>query len=770
MVFAIEEINKNPTLLPNISLGFQIYDSCRMLQRALQGVFWILSGQQEPIANYRLQSSRPPSAFVGESGSTRSIVMARILGLYKYPQISFFSSSPLLSDRNQFPSFFRTIPSDDFQSRGLAELVIHFGWTWVGLLADDTDYGQQGLHILKQELAKAKACIAFSETFLTNQAERKSVHIVQVIKNSTANAIVIFCSDALLVPLMNEMVKQNVTGKLWVASEAWSTSPLLSSVKYSEILSGTIGFAIHSGEMPGYKEHLNRIYWTKSSPDIFIRMFWEEKFGCKWDTNESETAPCTKFENQSDLLVNGEPIDFRIAYNIYAAVYAIALALQDLYSCKTGEGPFLYDACAHIMDFQPWQRRADADLFFDERGNPAAVYDIVNWQKSPEGTLKPQKVGSYNVSAPPGDVLFINTSTVFWPAGKKQVPLSVCSPSCPSGSWKAVQPGQAICCHLCIPCAQGEISNQTDSIECSMCPWDQWPNEKQDKCKAKTIDFLSYGDPLGATLGAISFLLSAVPVAILGLFIHHRNTPIVRANNRFLSYLLLLSFVLCFLSSLSFIGLPNKEKCLLRQVAFGFSFALCVSCILAKTILVVIAFSATKPNSDIMRRIGSRLSYIVISVCTTIQVLISVIWLTFYTPFSDYNIHSHPGKIIIECNDGSSFAFWCMLGYLGFLASISFIVAFLARKLPDSFNEAKFITFSMLAFLSVWTSFIPAYLSTKGKYMVAMEIFAILSSSAALVFCIFVPKCYIILFRSERNTKQFLMSRGPSDSSKIRRS
>ncbi|XP_078524888.1 vomeronasal type-2 receptor 26-like [Lissotriton helveticus] len=341
----------------------------------------------------------------------------------------------------------------------------------------------------------------------------------------------------------------------------------------------------------------------------------------------------------------------------------------------------------------------------------------------------------------------------------RAVPVSVCSKSCMPGFRKAAKEGEPVCCFLCFPCPPGEISNQTGSTDCFKCPWDQWPNARQDECILKTTEFLSFDEPLGACLTAICMFSSLIPLGILHLFVLYRNTPIVKANNRSLSYLLLLSLSLCFLSSLAFIGYPTAEKCLLRQASFGIIFALCVSCILSKTIMVVIAFNATKPNSDLKRWVGPKLSYLVICVCTLIQVLLCLSWLILSHPFTENNIHTLPGKIIIECNEGSQTAFWCMLGYLGLLATNSFIVAFLARNLPDSFNEAKFITFSMLAFLSVWLSFIPAYLSTKGKYMVAMEVFAILTSSSALVSCIFIPKCYIILWRPHMNTKEYLMGK-----------
>ncbi|KAJ1080366.1 hypothetical protein NDU88_000583 [Pleurodeles waltl] len=437
MIFAIEEINNNPEILPNITLGFQIYDSCTMLQRSLKGTLWILAGQEEPIPNYRCQRSLPPAAIIGDSLSTRSILLARILGLYKYPQISYFSTSPLLNDRNQFPSFFRTIPSDDFQSHGLAQLLIHFGWTWVGILAADDDYGQQGSQIVQQEIIKAGACVAFTEKILPSRADKNAVNIVKVIKSSTAKAIVIFSSNVYLVPLLDEVLRQNVTGMTWIASEAWATYSLLSIEKYFEIVVGTIGFAIHSGDMMGFQEYFVSIHPSTSPGDTFVRNFWEEAFGCQWTNEENplmikdnKTKVCTGSEDLNNPLINNM-MDFRLTYNIYNAVYATALALEDLRKCRQNGGPFHHGTCADISDFHSWQllhyvkkvrlQREDKKAFFDEHGNPPARYDIVNWQRGPVGTIKHVKVGSYDSSAPLGKTLNINGSAVQWITGKKQL-------------------------------------------------------------------------------------------------------------------------------------------------------------------------------------------------------------------------------------------------------------------------------------------------------------------------------------------------------------
>ncbi|OCT90638.1 extracellular calcium-sensing receptor [Xenopus laevis] len=774
--FAVEEINKNPVLLPNRTMGFYVYDSCAALRREIEGTLWMLTGQSQAIPNYCCRKHPPLAAIIGHSKSTYSILMAHILGLFKFPQISYYSTSSLLSDRTRFPSFFRTVPSDSFQFKGLAKLVLHFKWTWVGLIATNDDYGNEAIKIITQEIVKEEACVAYTVYITYNPVSETITNIVNIIKESSANVVIAISVDVYLAPLLDEMIKQNVTGKNFVASEAWSISNLLSAAKYSPILFGTIGFAFQSSKIPGLQEYLNSINPFNTPGLTWAQMLWEESFNCTFSVLTNQTMVMNNLKNtcsgEESLggIHNGynDVSTLRTSYNIYTAVHVIAKALHDLSQCQFLNGPLFGEKCSQIEHFKPYQLlyyfknvhlklSNNRDIFFDKDGNPPAVYDIVNWQSGLHDTMKQVKVGSYDTLNSSVDVFILNTSLLWWGEVYQEAPLSVCSQSCQVGFKKLVKRGKHMCCFQCVPCTQAEISNQTDSIECWKCPWDMWPNSARDKCFPKPIEFLSYEDPLGFSLAATIAFSCIVPISIFYLFIQYKSTPIVRANNYYVSCILLVSLWFCFLCALAFIGYPQPEKCLLRQAAFGLIFALCVSCILAKTIIVVFAFMATKPGSSLKKWTTPRVPYMIITICTLAQFILCLIWLSVSPPFQQYNIEAKLGIIVVECNENSQFAFWCMLGYLGVLASVSFTVAFLARRLPDNFNEAKLITFSMLAFLSVWVYFIPASLSAQGKYIVSMEIFAILISSWALVACMFFPKCFIILFRPDKNSRENLM-------------
>ncbi|XP_026547766.1 vomeronasal type-2 receptor 26-like, partial [Notechis scutatus] len=336
-------------------------------------------------------------------------------------------------------------------------------------------------------------------------------------------------------------------------------------------------------------------------------------------------------------------------------------------------------------------------------------------------------------------------------------PHSLCNDNCHSGSSKTKLEGKPFCCYRCRPCPEGKIANQKDMDDCLPCPEGQYPNNNHDSCLPKRIVFLSYEDPLGTSLATTAIVFACIATAVLGIFIKYQDTPIVKANNRNITYLLLISLVLSFLCSLLFIGKPEMVTCLLRQTAFGIVFTVAISCILAKTIIVILAFMASVPGSKMRRWLGKRLDNYIVVFCFFVEVVICIVWLVTSPPYSDADMNLVADEIILGCNEGSTLMFYCVLFSLLFLAIVGFCVAFQARHLPDSFNETKFISFSLLCFCSVWLSFFPTYLSTKGKYMVAVEIFSILSSSAGLLGCIFFPKCFVILLRPDLNDKKQLM-------------
>ncbi|XP_057695399.1 extracellular calcium-sensing receptor-like [Corythoichthys intestinalis] len=769
MTFAIEEINKNTTLLPNISLGYRILNSCASPTNTLRAALTLAGGMEEREPG---SSCLPAiSALIAESGSSQSLAVAGTLGPFQVPIVSYFSTCACLSDKSKYPTFFRTIPSDYFQAKALAALVKRFGWRWIGAIQSDNDYGRHGVLAFKEEVEKFGVCVAFVGTILRTYSLEKIKAVVEIIKQSSVKVILAFAPGSDFYPIMKEVVKQNITGIQWIASEAWITALRLSTPEIYRAFGGALGFVVHKMEIPKLKPFLTGISPYADTSTAFVGEFWKIMVGCKavvpGDQIKNPNEICTGNEtlmNSQDVFFN--VTELRVSYNVYKAVYAIAHALHHLLFCNTAnEKPAR--PCLNVADIQAKQvtyhlqrvkfkNQFGDTVYFDENGDPPASYDLINWQLR-DGKVKHVTVGHF-ISTENGNYeLSIQEEEILWRTDK-MVPISVCSEQCPVGTRKAPIKGEPICCFDCIPCAAGTIANQTGAADCTPCAKEFWSNQKRDKCVPKTTEFLAYDEPMGIALTAVSLLGASLSLSIMLIFIYYRQTPVIKASNSELSIFLLFSLFLCFLCPLTFIGRPEARVCMLRHTAFGVTFALCISCVLGKTIVVVTAFKASFPGSKVAGKFGPMQQRIIVCTCTLVQILICVLWLKLSPPFP-VMVFRYSNKIILECNTGSEAAFYAVLGYIGFLSVICLVLAFLARKLPDNFNEAKFISFSMLIFCAVWVTFIPAYVGSPGKFTVAVEIFAILSSAFGLLFSIFAPKCYIILIRPEKNTKKHVMGK-----------
>uniref|UniRef100_A0A670K719 G-protein coupled receptors family 3 profile domain-containing protein n=1 Tax=Podarcis muralis TaxID=64176 RepID=A0A670K719_PODMU len=765
LAFAVKEINENPELLPNVSLGFHIYDSYTNARMTHQNTLKLLSSHKTVVPNFKCNKQKNLMAVIGGLDSEISLYMATLLGIYKIPQVKY------LDWLCSFPTW-----KPKYQYEGIAQLLQHFQWTWVGILTMDDDNGDKFFQTLIPMLLKHGICIALKGKIpATSQAADTLTSFDSILEeaiylsNASVQVLVVNAETITISFLLFKIyayaaladILPLAVGKVWIMTAQWDFSADTTQTDMDmQVFDGAFTFAIHLNEVPEFRKFLQTVCPKSKNEDGFTLLFWEKAFNCLYsdsmDGMENNNNACSGEENLESL--PGTLFEMSMtgqSYTIYNVVWG-----PDLASPKV---PLFKIFGLHFFSFQlhsllrsiSFNNSAGDRVSFDENSELVSGFDIVNWVLFPNKSFLRVKVGGMDPQALPDQKFKVNEEAITWHRIFNQVlPLARCNDHCHPGYRRKKKEGEPFCCYDCTPCPDGKISDQNGRRHKG-----QFSDKNKDNCLPKNLNFLSFTEPLGATLAFFILFSSLITAAVLGIFIKNKDTPIVKANNWEITYSLLISLLLCFLCSLLFIGRPNIVTCYLRQTAFGIIFSVAVSCILAKTITVVLAFVATKPGSRMRKWMGKRLASSVLLGCSTIQAIICAVWLCTAPPFPHFDMHSLTEEIILECNEGSVTLFYCVLGYLGFLASVSFIVAFQARKLPDSFNEAKFITFSMLVFCTVWLSFVPSYLSTKGKYTVAVEIFSILSSSAGLLGCIFAPKCFIIIFRPSLNTKDQLIRR-----------
>uniref|UniRef100_A0A8D2IQ41 G-protein coupled receptors family 3 profile domain-containing protein n=1 Tax=Varanus komodoensis TaxID=61221 RepID=A0A8D2IQ41_VARKO len=753
LAFAVKEINEDPRILPNITLGLHILNSYYTPRMTFKAILNLLSTQHRFVPNFKCHNQNNVIALIGGCLSEISASIS-CPNLCKHISLQLTYGSFLLPDgtENEMPFLYQMVPNEAQQYMGVVQMLKHFGWTWIGLSAVDDDRGNRFLQTIVPMLSLHGICYEFilrilkwsyiEEMIALGMKERR---MFEVAFESKANVFFVYGEPPsfqvlrillFLAPLFD----LPPLGKVWITTSHWDFASVPLQRNWdTQTFHGFLSFSVHSNQPFGYRKFVQMVRPSWAKGDGFIHDFWVHAFNCLLsmaDVTQEDKKTCLgneKLETLPGILFEMNMTGH--SYNVYNAAYAVAHALNAE-----------YDSSFKHRKWVERERLTLKNMFLFIHGAFTSNLATVCYDSCGPVT--------HSVTLSLMHILFL-----FLSSSVQALPLSVCNDNCYPGYSRKKREREPFCCYDCAACPKGLISKRKDMDACVKCPGEQYPSKEKSQCIPRDLSYLSYGDALGIVLILLAICSSSTTALVLGIFLKHKDTPIVKANNRSITYILLISLLLCFPCPLLFIGQPGKVTCLLRQVVFGIIFSVSLSSILAKTITVLLAFMATKPGSRMRKRMGKGLANSISLSGSLIQAAICALWLSTTPPFPDVDMHSLDDKIILECNEGSAAMFYCVLGYLGSLAIVSFIVAFLARKLPNSFNEAKFITFSMLVFCSVWLAFVPAYLSTKGKYVVAVEIFAILSSSAGLLGCIFGPKCYIIVLRPELNHREHLIRR-----------
>ncbi|XP_034733615.1 taste receptor type 1 member 1-like [Etheostoma cragini] len=436
MRFSVDEINNLTDLLPNISLGYEIFDHCSDSQ-SFPGIFNLISDND--LIQHGGESHQNRSkviAVVGASTSTHSLTVAPLFMRNLVPMVSYAAASSVLSRIHSFPSFIRTVHPNKNIIELIVKIVQHYNWSWVAFLYIDDDYGQDGLELFLKRIEDTEICLAYTKGL--NQYSDYS-QVFKQIDAQRIGTIIVFVHEWTAEPLLESAIRLNVTNKVWVAVNTWSLNKKLPKVKGIKNIGTVIGFSESEVIVPGFSDF---IYSSRSQTH------------CEHKEHSFCNQACNCSGLSAEDVIAADP---SFNFNVYSAVYAIAHALHHVLQCES-------DTCNPNITVYPHMVFAELmksnftllnqSIRFDEYGDPNyGSFSIVFWNQSGDAEV----IGFYNLYPP--FHFFINDSKIQWYT-KGEVPTLPCSPECAEGYAKKYNQIQK-CCFDCEICPDGTYVNST---------------------------------------------------------------------------------------------------------------------------------------------------------------------------------------------------------------------------------------------------------------------------------------------------------------------
>uniref|UniRef100_A0AAX7U2L3 G-protein coupled receptors family 3 profile domain-containing protein n=1 Tax=Astatotilapia calliptera TaxID=8154 RepID=A0AAX7U2L3_ASTCA len=732
ILFSVEQVNNSTNLLPNVSLGYDIFDHCSDTQN-FPGVLKLISanGSIQPWSDKQSVLSKV-IAVVGPFTSTQSLTVAPLLMVNLVPMVNYATSTSVFSNKAKYPSFLRTLPSNLNMIDVIVRILQKFNWRWVAFLNSDDDYGNDGLNLFTQRIKDTEICLPYSKGL------SDSTNYTQTFKQMEAkqiNVIIVFALENNVEPLIESAMLLNVTNKVWIAGDAWALNKKLPKMKGIKNIGTVLGVAEPVVTIPGFSDFLH-----SSKAQLHCKYAEQDTF-----CNQKCNCSCM---NPEDIFA----ADPSYSFAIYSAIYAIAHALHNTLRCGA-------DKCDSNITVYPYivlaeLRKSNFTLVnnsiqFDDNGNlKQGSYSVVFWNNSGDA----QEIGFYQFNSEVH--FFVDDSKIEWHTNG-EVPTSLCSPECPAGYIKK-RNGIYECCFDCEICANGTYVNITESpYTCLKCKDIEWSEEGSTSCNLRAVEYISATDIVATLVFVAACAFVGMTLAMSVLFSVNYNTPVVRSAGGPMCFLILGCLSLSNLSVFFHFGKPTVPLCTLRYLPFLLFYTICLACFVVRSFQIVcifkIAAKIPKLHSWWVKYNGQ---WLVIVVAFVIQAIFLVIGYSCKPP-SPYNETSwYPDKIILSC-DISLQASTASVILLLSICTLCFIFSYMGKNLPKNYNEAKAITFCLLLLILTWIIFATECMLYRGKYIQLLSALAVLSSLYSFLFWYFLPKCFIILFQPHKNTQQY---------------
>ncbi|XP_069638998.1 taste receptor type 1 member 1 isoform X1 [Haliaeetus albicilla] len=752
MRFAVEEINNSSTLLPNVTLGYDIHDTCSepaSLHATLRALARKGGREVEVLPTFRHYEPEVV-AIIGPDSTRLAVTTAAILGIFLVPEISYEASLATLSLKRFYPSFLRTIPSDRQQVKAIFLLLQQFGWTWVALLGSDNAYGRDGLHALHKLLTTSDVCVAYQGIIPVNKdASSPELHnLVRILTDTRVNVTVVFANRQSARPFFEVVVQRNVTGMVWVGSEDWSLAQTIWQVPGIQTIGSVIGMSVENTESP----MLDRFEsWKMAEKSAAAEHAGSPEAG-RGDGGSAQLY-CTQRCTGCHLLATApNTYDAQASFSVYSAVYAVAHGLHDLLGCASG-------ACSKGKVY-PWQllqkiKQVNFTLYksrisFDANGDICKGYDIVTWDwSSPSWAFN--VIGTFRVNP---DRLSIDQGKILWHTKDRQAPTSVCSEACQPGE-KRLQQSRHRCCFSCVACPSGTFLNRSDLYSCQSCRVEEWAPARSEACFNRTAEFLNWSEPISWALLIPTILLMLLMAGLAVLFALNASTPVVKSAGGKMCFLMLGSLACAGSSLFCYFGEPTRQACLLQLPLFAISFTVFLLCVATRSFQIICIFKLNARWPALyeawLRRRGPVL-FIAAGTATQAVLCLATEATSPSVPHWDYGVAAE--RVVLECTSSAGASRVAVIAYTVLLSVCCFVLSYAGKDLPASYNEAKCLTCSLFLHLACAAVVLCTQGAFRGREAVAVQVLGTLCTLGALLGGYFLPKAFVILLRPRLNTPE----------------
>ena len=774
MIFAIKSINKNPNLLPNVSLGYDIRDFCESTALAMQITYdFVRASDLVDIVDSNVNSStidnttkvrsKPISALVGPATSSSAVLVGSLLQVSNIPAVSPSATSVELSSR-LYKDFFRTVPPDNWQATVMADIIELFNWTYVAAVGLDDSYGRNGIWALEKESYDRKSfCVAFSEFVPRLGFQEKIKQTVDKIKlQSNIRVIIVWLDGAYGRAFFKKATDKNLHGITFILSDALTAEEAALLGPRFPILDGSLGIQPRDYPDPAFKEHLQRITPAEivTRGAVWWNEFWSTQFNC---SAKKLTDPGIAFCDTNSTSYN---IVIRSPFNSFLidAVYALAHALDDIYRCSAMYGVRATSRCPKTQPtvegsyLQKYLRNVSFNgltgkVQFDSSGDPfAASYDIVNFQRgsNTDKTYRKVVVGLWDKMTTPK--LHLHASSLQWNTFPS-APKSFCASICLPGTMKV---NTTPCCWNCIECPRGTVSTEIGSSSCKECEPETTPNEERNQCEKLPIINITFTTATGISISIVAFIGFVLTLLVCASYIKFYKTPIVKASSKEVSFLFLFGIATLFGLTVLELAEPSDLLCRAASVWRYSALNLCVTVMFLKIMRIAIVFQVDKVAQLFKQCFKTiKRQTVFISALNSTAISLIALWISIDPPGRQTIIR--PGEyIFLVCrpfytNTGFSL-FIAVCTYTLTVALLCTYYAFKARGIPDNFNETKYIGFSMYILLLSSLAYYPVAFTFESWYVTLLSCSTTLVTSFGFLSCMFGPKVYVLFFRPQENS------------------